>query len=513
MVEVPLPEIFRHVNPGLLPRREQRRMEVPEDAVGLFGDTANPYALAPGAPEPAVATPRAVPTPQARSLQPPTEMRVSTAPKKPSSPAPVARAATPRVISPPAGFSNPAATPAPDSNEPPLVLPIAQLAAQWPEPIRSEALAMNGATVALPASIVTSGLAKGKVTFSWGQIRALLNPAVDSPTEGREATELLLPLKVVAPAFLAYSRPKTPRKSFEMDPTIPALFSGGNAPPPTEAPPVEAPAEEPAPVAAEIAPAVPEVIAPSADLVQPTPAEPETEPQPEVESIASAPEVAEPAPQAEAAPVEEKVVEPPVVETPAISLVAPDVAAAPEEKVATAPEAKPARQKKTARAIDTVAPATEPAAEEAPVRRAEPVSFAPAPGTRSSQTLGEILGNPDKKDWSPPELVRATVKLEGVAGAIVALQEGLLVAAELPDHMKGDTVAAFLPQIFARLTNYAGEMQLGKVEDILFTAEGALVQIYRLGEVYLAVFGKRGEKLPWESLRLIAEELGGHHQK
>jgi hypothetical protein len=79
--------------------------------------------------------------------------------------------------------------------------------------------------------------------------------------------------------------------------------------------------------------------------------------------------------------------------------------------------------------------------------------------------------------------------------------------------MKADTVAAFLPQIFARLTNYAGEMKLGAVEDILFTSAGSLFQIYRLGEVYFAVLGKPGEKLPWESLRLIAEELGGDHQK
>jgi predicted regulator of Ras-like GTPase activity (Roadblock/LC7/MglB family) len=99
------------------------------------------------------------------------------------------------------------------------------------------------------------------------------------------------------------------------------------------------------------------------------------------------------------------------------------------------------------------------------------------------------------------------VTLPGVAGAIVALREGLVVAAKLPEHMKGDTVAAFLPQIFARLNNYAQEMQLGEVEDVLLTTNGAHFQGYRMGEVYFAVLGIAGEALPWDALRLVVHEL------
>lgn len=298
---------------------------------------------------------------------------------------------------------------------------------------------MDGAQVALPTGPLTSGLAKGKIAFSWGQIRSWLNPAPTVPTQAPEITELVLPLKVVAPAFLAHSKPKTTRKSYDLDESIPALFSGGQAQPPASEP-------EPAP-----APAVEE-----------TPVEAHTQP---VE--------AEPLP-------------------PTPSVIAPP---ADLQTGAEAPAAEPTQAEEPAQAAPAVLPAPAP------------------PGSKSKQALSELLGKPGKEHWSPPELVTATAALPGVAGATVGLQEGLLVAAHLPEHMKGDTVAAFLPQIFARLTNYAGEMKLGGVEDILFTTNGAHFQIYRLGEIYFAVLGKPGESLPWEGLRLIVEELAHHHQK
>lgn len=439
MVEIPLSEVFRHVNPQYLPRRDQRRAEIPQDAVGLFGDSSNPYAVAPGVPD---APPRnhSRSEPQ-RVVQPPVELkdngnRAASAPLSPPRVSNVPRAVAqpkvaPRAITPPPGFTAPSATvPADDeADTPPLIVPIDQLAAAWPEPIRSEALGMDGVTVALPTGAVTAGLARGKVAFTWGQIRSWLNPPPASPTECKEATELLLPLKVVAPAFLSQSKPKAPKKSVEIDEAIPALFSGTEAPPEPvndeipATPPETASEESPAPVPA------PAALAPPPDLTAPAPA---------------------PTPAEPVAPV---------------------------------------------------------------VVRPAPTASIPAPGSRVSGPVGEVLGDAAKTQWTPPDLVKAAVGMPGVAGAVVALQEGLLVAAELPEQMRGETVAAFLPQIFARLNNYAGEMQLGKVEDVLFTTNGAHFQIYRLGEIYFAVLGLPGETLPWDSLRRIVEELAHDHQK
>jgi predicted regulator of Ras-like GTPase activity (Roadblock/LC7/MglB family) len=149
-------------------------------------------------------------------------------------------------------------------------------------------------------------------------------------------------------------------------------------------------------------------------------------------------------------------------------------------------------------------PAPEPASSPEPEALAAPLAVAPG---KLSETVGEVFGDPHKLDWTPAEIVQNTVRLTGVAGAVVALQEGLQVASSLPDGVKSDVVAAFLPQIFARLNQYAGEMRLGDVDDLLFTTHGAHCQIYRLGYVYFAVLGKPGESLPWHELRLISEEL------
>jgi predicted regulator of Ras-like GTPase activity (Roadblock/LC7/MglB family) len=323
-----------------------------------------------------------------------------------------------------------------------------------------------------------------------------MDPPAPGPTEGKEGTELLLPLKVVAPAFLTHSRPKKTRKSYSLDESIPALFSGGTVAPAAPEAPVDEPLPQGAPAAAgEDSATAPSVLAPPIDFAPAIAPDPGPQaapaPEPEAEAVVAAPVAASPAAvEAEPIPLESKTS---VVPEPAPEAPAPEL---------------PVAILETPESAET--PVALPQSSE---RSAEPMSFSPAPGIRSTRSLGEVLGEPERKHWSPPELVRATIQLEGVAGAIIALQEGLPVAAELPEQMKADTVAAFLPQIFARLTNYAGEMKLGAVEDILFTSAGSLFQIYRLGEVYFAVLGKPGEKLPWESLRLIAEELDGDHQK
>jgi predicted regulator of Ras-like GTPase activity (Roadblock/LC7/MglB family) len=235
----------------------------------------------------------------------------------------------------------------------------------------------------------------------------------------------------VAPAYLSASKkPKSERKSMEMDESIPALFSDGRAP------------------------------------------EPKPEPQAAPEDSAAPADTADTADHAPA-----------------------DIA--PEE---TAP-------------VETAEAEAHPAAPVIPEPQALAIAAAPADSHRASETVGEVFGQPHKKDWTPSEMVAAVVKLPGVAGAIVALQEGLQVASSLPEGVKSEVVAAFLPQIFARLNQYSGEMKLGDVDDLLFTTHGAHCQIYRLGFVYLAVLGKPGESLPWHELRLISEELARQTHK
>ncbi len=423
-VDVPLAEIFRHVRLSSLRRRaDQRPVFVPEIGFNLFGDAANPYAISPDdhleQTQVLDLTPNEEPEPEAR----PEGQRVlkmddglrehfgSAAANRSNASASEQSAVTPRGITPPADvFAPKPAAPAPapaapvaKPTGPTLALKVAQLAAAWPDDIRAEIEALAPDTVVtLPVDEVSAGLSKGRVAFTWAQVHAWLEPAAP-PTQAAGTTALQLPLKVVAPAFLASNKPAAERKSVSVDSSIPALFSDGR-------PPEEAPAPEP---------------------VHESPAAEHAAEQ------APAHELEHPAPHAEAAPEAVKVPE----------------------------------------------------------------------------TVGEIFGQPQKTEWTPAEIVAGTVKLPGVAGAIVALQEGLQVAASLPEGVKSEVVAAFLPQIFARLNQYSSEMKLGDVDDLLFTTHGAHCQIYRLGFVYLAVLGKPGESLPWHELRLISEELARQTHK
>jgi predicted regulator of Ras-like GTPase activity (Roadblock/LC7/MglB family) len=212
-----------------------------------------------------------------------------------------------------------------------------------------------------------------------------------------------------------------------------------------------------------------------------------------VEAPAPAEEVS--APEAEAAPVVEEPVAAPIEESPAIE---PE----PVEEAAPAAEA-PVEPAPTAEA-----PVEEPAAA-APAPAPEPAP-APAPAavaTDMPKSLGEVFGQPDKESWLPTEVVKNLVNVPGVAGALVALQEGLVIAHKLPEPLKGEVFAAFLPQVFARLNQYSAEMKLGGVSEIVIHANGGPCHLFRRGQVYFAALGHPDATLPVHILRLCADAV------
>lgn len=505
LVEVPLAEIFKRISPALLKKRpDQKLTELAAEGFDIFGDEENPHSLAPkvegakveataqpsgpslGAPAakvlkvaPGVVTapPPTVPVPAVSKAEEP-----APAPKPAPSTLPKPKrlaatpAAAPKVAAEAVAPSQPQeqapapAAPAPTAgDQPPLVIAIKELLGSWPEPIKSEAAAQNGATVALPAADVSSGLAKGKVAFAWGQLRSWMNPPPSGPSDGAEATELILPLRVIAPAFLKHTKGGgTARKAGEVG-DIPELFAGGKTSAKKQAPPTPPPAPEPEAKAPEPAPEPAPAPAPEVAPVE-QPAEPAAEAKPAVEPAPSP--VEEPA-KAEATP--EPAPEAPV-EVPA------------EEKISTAIEAE--------------APAPQPESE--PEKQPEPVPAAPA---ELPQSLGELFGQPDKTNWSPTEVVNRLAELPGVAGAVVALQEGLVIAHKLPEPLKGEIFAAFLPQVFARLNQYSGEMKLGGVDEITIQTESGPCHLFRRGQVFFAALGKTDSPLPLHNLRLCADAV------
>jgi predicted regulator of Ras-like GTPase activity (Roadblock/LC7/MglB family) len=107
----------------------------------------------------------------------------------------------------------------------------------------------------------------------------------------------------------------------------------------------------------------------------------------------------------------------------------------------------------------------------------------------------------------PKDIVARALELPGVAGALVALQDGLKVASQVPADLNADTLAAFLPQIFDRLGQSTRELRMGALNNVNFTVGNVPWKIYRVNSVYFAAFGRVGEALPTAQLALLAAEL------
>ncbi|MFM2082575.1 MAG: hypothetical protein RL380_1266 [Verrucomicrobiota bacterium] len=426
MVELPLPEILARLKPEHLPRRGQQAMRVADEIVSPFagrGEGLNFYkpavvvASAPAVvepePEPAVAAPIKFPA-HDRFVNPPSPgVR---APENFSAPlsASVAMPAFSgfRGDLPPSASATSvmvqAAAPPPNPSGATLRLALADLSGAWLPAVRSE-LAHFGLTdsmLAVPLAAVEDGLKKGRMIFTWKQIRAWTeSPAATMSSSAHDAELLEFPLKSVAPAFLARQRQPRPAARLAVDTNIPDTFAGPARPAPSSpvvaagngAPPVSAPA-------GNVRPASPPAVEP---------------------------------------------------------IVFPDE------------ESGKAR-----------------------LAEALPVADLPRSGT-------EFL----KRYATPNDIVGKAASLDGVVGALVTLPDGLLVASHLPPGVNGDQLAAFMPQVFSRISQSAREFRMGELRDLSFTVGVTPWKVFRVGAIFFAVFGNDRDPLPVAKLASLAAEL------
>jgi predicted regulator of Ras-like GTPase activity (Roadblock/LC7/MglB family) len=148
----------------------------------------------------------------------------------------------------------------------------------------------------------------------------------------------------------------------------------------------------------------------------------------------------------------------------------------------------------------TLTPAAAPAS-------SAPASAPAAAAAVSTQELATLFGETGKLTWTPVELVQNACRLPGVAGTLIALADGLLVAGQMPDGVDGDAVAAFLPQIFARVAHYTHEIRLGEPSVVSFTVNRQVWQINKSGTVYFLTIGRVGENLPAAQIDAVAGQL------
>ena len=441
-VVLPLNEVLTRLSSNSLIRNPaQKVIEVPADITGPFCERGDGVSISAAAAKP---LPSTVP-PMRMTTPAPTPDKASPPPVAPPPPAFVSRSIKPepppqvpslphngngngsgngapmQPIIPTLPFQPgaPAAPkPAPAAPEPATILaPLATLSENWPDALRTEIaqLILTNAQVALPVNLVEPALKRGRVIFAWRHLRSWIKP-LPPAISTLDGLELELPLKVVAPLFLA--------------------GQGGVA----KTAKVHQQQQQHTPLPAEI---------PNLFFGFPQPQPPYEIPEPPAR-----------APQPEEAPFAAKPAEAPRPDTNYYMWVESDT---------TRMTARP--------------PETE--------FKSEPV-----PATDFSSRYA-----------TPKEVVARAMALNGVAGAFVALPDGLMVASQTPHELNADTLAAFLPQIYGRVGQCTRELRMGELNNLNFTVGNVPWKIFRVNGVYFAAFGHAGEQLPTAQLALLAGEL------
>jgi predicted regulator of Ras-like GTPase activity (Roadblock/LC7/MglB family) len=90
---------------------------------------------------------------------------------------------------------------------------------------------------------------------------------------------------------------------------------------------------------------------------------------------------------------------------------------------------------------------------------------------------------------------------------MIAAEDGLMVATQLPPLFKSETLSAFVPQIFQRAAQSAAELALPALNSVRLSFGEQHCEIFKTGKLYYVIIGKAGEELPTQFLRKVAAEL------
>jgi predicted regulator of Ras-like GTPase activity (Roadblock/LC7/MglB family) len=414
LVPLPLGEILARLNPALITRRRvQKQVEVPAEICSPFDQRSQGliFSVGPTKPESvptSAPAPRHLPPPSPVSIAPAARGGLAFAPTPPppgaappSAPAmnSASRALREFSSSPPTAPVPPAPTaptPPSPSDPNPLLVGLTSLAESWPEAVRQELVQLNlvDARVALPTEVVERALKQGRVAFTWKTLRSWIRPSPLPAVSAHDSLVLELPLKVVAPPFLARQKEAAKlQKRVSVDDDIPNLFFGS--------------------------------------------------PRPEASSAVAV------------------------------------------------PAASPA----VGRPTDTNFYVWDDTSDRARIQEDE-TKRGPTPGTKFVA-----------KYATPNEVVSRAAALDGVAGALIALPDGLMVASRLSPDLNGDTLAAFLPQIFGKVNQCTKELRMGELNNVNFTVGNIPWKIFRVNAIFFAAFGRAGEPLPTAQLAALATEL------
>lgn len=155
-----------------------------------------------------------------------------------------------------------------------------------------------------------------------------------------------------------------------------------------------------------------------------------------------------------------------------------------------------------------------------PVSPAFPPVSAPAPGNlnpESNFSVPETVPAPpafEKKveesvrgELTPLQLIQEAVKFSEVIGAFLASSDGLLIHGELPEQMKQETFAAFIPQMYDRVSKYTRELRQGDLRTLSLTFGETGMVIMKTDDIYFAALSKSEDALPLADLAKLVASL------
>ena len=288
-----------------------------------------------------------------------------------------------------------------------------------------------------------------------------------------------------------------PKLEAVIEPPVAEVKAVAEVPVPVEQPRIEA--------TSEVAPVVTEQ--PSAFVETPEPAEPIATP---VEPVTIAPVAETVAPFASAAPTVETPA--PVAETPAPAVEAPTKEVVHEvraiEPTATASGTIPnsflahlnSCTVEELAGIEGVGPVVAQRITESRTTRGgfqslEDLHGIPGISRKAFRTLAgptrrglnRLLGVEHNEELTLQEVVRLTSQLEGVAGCILAMSDGVFVTGQLPRHLDQETISVFAPELFNKVATYTKELRVGEVTRLSVFTDQQPLSIFRAGDIFLVV--------------------------
>ena len=133
-------------------------------------------------------------------------------------------------------------------------------------------------------------------------------------------------------------------------------------------------------------------------------------------------------------------------------------------------------------------------------------------GGAASQNGTPANADLDDGPATPGEIVTRATALAGVAGALVALPDGLMVAGKLLPGLDGEKLAAFLPQMFGKVSEGVKELSIGEMNNLDFTVDNVPWRISQVNSIFFATIGCAGQPLPTTQLAALGAKLDHKRQ-